>query len=53
MEKELEVTCKECGEKFAMRFDVEEAKDKTPMGFCPYCQKMVEVLSNEFAQFSS
>lgn len=53
MEKQLKVTCKECGEVFEARYDTQELEDKVPMGFCPHCQKMVEVLSKDFAQYSS
>jgi len=53
MEKELEVKCKVCGETFRTRFDIKELDDKIPMAFCPNCQKMVEVLSREFAQYST
>lgn len=53
MEKEFKVTCKECGEKFEMRVDTQEVADKVLMGFCPRCQKMVEVLSKDFTQYSS
>ena len=52
MEKEMEVTCKECDEVFKARFDA-QLEDKIPMAFCPNCQKMVEVKSKEFTQFSS
>jgi len=53
MEKELKVKCKECGEKFETRINTEESSNKILMGYCPYCQKMVEVLSKEFMQYSS
>ena len=53
MEKRLKVKCKECGENFETRFDTQELDGKIPMGFCSNCQKMVEVLSKEFIQYSS
>ena len=53
MEKEFKVKCKECGEVFKMRVDTQEVEEKILMGFCPNCQKMVEVISKDFTQYSS
>jgi endogenous inhibitor of DNA gyrase (YacG/DUF329 family) len=53
MENELKVKCKECGENFIARFDVEESREMIPMAFCPYCQKMVKVISKTFAQYTT